>query len=117
MGQTEHDRRVDYVEFAATDLTVTKAFYESVFGWKFTDYGPDYSSFNDGRLSGGFRTDIESMRGGALVVVYATDLEAMHASVVANGGTVVNEIFSFPGGRRFQFTDPSGNELGVWSDG
>jgi len=116
MGQEEHDKRIDYVEFSATDLEVAKAFYSAVFGWKFQDWGPDYASFEDGRLAGGFHLSEEVIRGGPLVVIYAVDLESVEASVRANGGTIAKEIFSFPGGRRFHFTDPSGNELAVWSD-
>jgi predicted enzyme related to lactoylglutathione lyase len=110
------DGRVDYIEFAALDMVATKAFYGDVFGWKFTDYGPDYTSFEDGRLAGGFARSDKVMRGGPLVVLYASDLAGMEAKVKAAGGVVVKEIFSFPGGRRFHFTDPSGNELSVWSD-
>jgi D-aminopeptidase len=116
VGQEEHDRRVDYVEFPVTDVGAAKAFYSSAFGWKMQDWGPDYASFEDGRLTGGFRLEKEVGRGGPLVVIYAVNLEAVEASVRANGGTIVQEIFSFPGGRRFHFTDPSGNELAVWSD-
>ena len=116
MGQEEHDKRVDYIEFKVTDLGAAKAFYSSAFGWKFQDWGPDYSSFEDGRLAGGFHLSEEVARGGPLVIIYAVDLEAVAAGVRANGGTIVKEIFSFPGGRRFHFTDPSGNELAVWSD-
>ena len=116
MGQEEHDKRVDYVEFKATDLEAAKAFYSGAFGWKFQDWGPDYASFEDGRLAGGFYVSDEIIRGGPLVIIYAVDLEAMAAGVRNNGGTIVKEIFSFPGGRRFHFTDPSGNELAVWSD-
>jgi len=116
MGQEEHDRRVDYVELPVTDIGAAKAFYSSVFGWKMQDWGPDYASFEDGRLAGGFRLEEEVARGGPLVVIYAVNLEAVDASVRANGGTIVQEIFSFPGGRRFHFIDPSGNELAVWSD-
>jgi D-aminopeptidase len=116
VGQEEHDKRVDYVEFPVTDMEAAKAFYSAVFGWKMQDWGPDYASFEDGRLSGGFRLVDEVHRGGPLVIIYAVDLEAVKASVEAHGGTVVQEIFSFPGGRRFHFTDPSGNELAVWSD-
>jgi predicted enzyme related to lactoylglutathione lyase len=116
MGQEEHDKRVDYVEFSVTDMEAAKAFYSAVFGWKMQDWGPDYASFEDGRLAGGFRLVEEVHRGGPLVIIYAVDLEAVEASVKAHGGTVVQEIFSFPGGRRFHFTDPSGNELAVWSD-
>lgn len=116
MSQAEHDRRVDYIEFQAPDLEAVKAFYSSAFGWSFTDWGPEYVSFEDGRLAGGFRRGDSMGRGGALVVLYATDLEAVEADVRAAGGEVVVDIFSFPGGRRFHFTDPAGNELAVWSD-
>ena len=116
MGQEEHDKRVDYVEFKVTDLEAAKAFYSGAFGWKFQDWGPEYASFEDGRLAGGFHLSEEVTRGGPLVIIYAVDLEAVEAGVRANGGTIAKEIFSFPGGRRFHFTDPSGNELAVWSD-
>ncbi len=116
MGQEEHDKRVDYVEISVTDLEAAKRFYGKVFGWKMQDWGPDYASFEDGRLTGGFRLMEEVSRGGPLVIIYAVDLEAVEASVRANGGSIVQEIFSFPGGRRFHFTDPSGNELAVWSE-
>jgi len=112
----EHDRRVDYIELGAADLPAVKRFYAEVFGWRFTDYGPDYTSFADGRLSGGFRRVDSVTRGGPLVVVFATDLEAMQAKVSRAGGRIVQPIFSFPGGRRFHFVDPAGNELAVWSD-
>ena len=94
----------------------TKNFYTAVFGWSFTDYGDTYSSFADGRITGGFTSDTPVVPGGALVVMYAVDLEAIETSVIEHGGKVVKEIFSFPGGRRFHFADPSGNELAVWSD-
>ena len=116
MPQSDHDRRVDYVEFPATDLEQIKTFYAGVFGWQFTDYGPAYSSFADGRLNGGFTTETQMGAGGALVVIYAVDLEAIADAVRQSGGKVVKEIFEFPGGRRFHFSDPSGNELAVWSD-
>ena len=116
MGQEEHDKRVDYVEFKVTDLEAAKAFYSGAFGWKFEDWGPEYASFEDGRLTGGFYLSEEVTRGGPLVIIYAVDLEAVEAGVRNNGGTIVQGIFSFPGGRRFHFTDPSGNELAVWSD-
>lgn len=116
MSRAEHDRRVDYVELYCTDIAAMKTFYGSAFGWKFTDYGPDYVAFNDGRLDGGFAKSEKVARGGPLVVMYATDLEAVEAGVKKAGGKIVKPIFSFPGGRRFQFTDPAGNELAVWSD-
>lgn len=116
--QAEHDRRIDYVEFAVTSVSDAKRFYSSVFGWTFEDWGPEYASFDDGRLAGGFRQAAEpAIPGqGALVIIYAVDLEAVRAKVEEAGGTIVREPFAFPGGRRFHFTDPSGNELAVWTD-
>ena len=116
MSQAEQDRRVDYVEFLTTNIEDTKRFYSEVFGWEFTDYGPEYTSFTDGRLSGGFALAPEVAAGGPLIVLYATNLEEIEASIKESGGQIVREIFEFPGGRRFHFTDPSGNELAVWSD-
>jgi predicted enzyme related to lactoylglutathione lyase len=116
MSAKPNDRRIDYIEFPASDVARTKAFYSQVFGWKFTDYGPDYTSFEDGRLAGGFAKVDPVTRGGPLIVIYAADLAAMETAVRAAGGTIVKETFSFPGGRRFHFTDPSGNELSVWSE-
>lgn len=116
MNQAEQDRRIDYIEFPSTNIEESKRFYSEVFGWKFTDYGPDYTSFNDGRLRGGFSAAAEVARGGPLVVLYATNLEQIETKVKQSGGRIVRETFEFPGGRRFHFTDPSGNELAVWSD-
>ena len=116
MSQAEHDRRVDYVEFRTTDIDATRRFFLDVFGWEFTDYGPTYTSFADGRLSGGFSASPEVTAGGALVVIYATDLEHIEARVRESGGRIVRETYEFPGGRRFHFMDPGGNELAVWSD-
>jgi predicted enzyme related to lactoylglutathione lyase len=116
MTNEENDRRIDYIEFSVTSVPDAKRFYGAAFGWSFEDYGPDYVSFADGRLSGGFQTAKEVRPGGPLVVIYATDLEAMEKRVKQAGGKIVRPIFSFPGGRRFHFVDPSGNELAVWSD-
>ena len=113
------DQRIDYVEFPADDFDPIESFYSTTFGWTFTDYGPEYRSFSDGELNGGFfksRLQSSTANGAALIVLFANDLEATRAKVVANGGSICREIFSFPGGRRFQFLDPHGNELGVWSD-
>lgn len=112
----EHDRRIDYIEMSATNIATTKKFYVDAFGWKFTDYGPDYTSFADGRLAGGFTKAATVQRGGALIVIFALDLADAEKRVRAAGGTITKPVFSFPGGRRFHFTDPSGNELAVWSD-
>ena len=122
MAQQEHDRQIDYIEFPATNIEATKRFYGQVFGWNFQDYGPDYTSFHDGRLAGGFNTAAQiSGAGGAqtqgvLIVIYATSLEDTYAKVTEAGGKIVREIFGFPGGRRFHFSDPNGNELAVWSE-
>ena len=116
MSQAEQDRRVDYIEFPTTNIGETKLFYSEVFGWEFTDYGPDYTSFTDGRLAGGFAAAPDVAVGGPLVVLYATNLEEIEVHVGESGGKIVREIFEFPGGRRFHFTDPGGNELAVWSD-
>ncbi len=113
---SQQDNRIDYIEFPATDIPATKAFYSAVFGWKFTDYGPDYVSFEDGRLSGGFTRVRSNSSTGALIVLYSSELEKTQAVVRSKGGTITKEIFTFPGGRRFHFLDPSGNELAVWSD-
>jgi predicted enzyme related to lactoylglutathione lyase len=116
MAQPQHDRRIDYIEFPVPDVGTAKRFYGDVFGWKFTDYGPDYTSFEDGRLSGGFRGGETPAAGGPLIVIYAVDLEAVARAVQGAGGRITQPTFDFPGGRRFHFRDPSGHELAVWSD-
>lgn len=113
------DQKIDYIEFPAADFDAVQAFYERAFNWQFTDYGPEYRAFSDGKLNGGFRVaDLKSTtaNGSALVILYATNLEETRDKVVASGGAIIEDIFSFPGGRRFQFADPNGNELAVWSD-
>src|SRR6476469_4746128 len=117
MSNAANHLRIDYIEFPATNLPDTSRFYASAFGWRFEDYGPDYTSFQDGRIAGGFfRTGAPVSAAGPLVIIYSMDLESTLTAVQAAGGKVVKEIFSFPGGRRFHFTDPSGNQLAVWSD-
>ena len=98
MTDAEHDRRIDYLEFAVKSVPDAQRFYGSAFGWRFEDYGPDYASFSDGRLSGGFRSDAKVQPGGPLVVIYAADLEGMEHQVKHAGGKIVKPIFSFPGG-------------------
>lgn len=116
MGKQGHDRQIDYVELTVADIARSKDFYGRTFGWSFTDYGPDYCEFNDGRLKGGFTT-LGPVRaaGGPLVILYADDLETIEKRVATAGGRIVKPIFSFPGGRRFHFSDPDGYELAVWS--
>jgi hypothetical protein len=116
MDQQDHNFQIDYVEFPASDIEATKRFYSAVFGWNFTDYGPNYTSFHDGRLAGGFTMSAKPVKGGPLVVTYAKSLEETQRKVIDAGGTIVIEPFEFPGGRRFHFADPNGNELAVWSE-
>jgi uncharacterized protein len=107
---------LDYVEIAVTDVAAARDFYGSAFGWSFADYGPEYAGIQgEGREVGGLRRDNEVRPGGPLVILYSDDLEDSVEAVTAAGGSIVNPIYAFPGGRRFHFADPSGNELAVWS--
>ncbi len=116
MSEAKPEKQIDYVELPTSDLNETKAFYEAVFGWRFEDYGPGYSSFFDGRIGGGFTTETRPPASGILLVIYTRDLSAMQEAIWKAGGKIVKDMFSFPGGRRFHFSDPNGNELAVWSD-
>ncbi|MGY4535506.1 putative enzyme related to lactoylglutathione lyase [Pseudomonas sp. TE3786] len=117
MGTRGHDRQIDNIEFNVADIERSKAFYASVFGWTFTDYGPTYCEFSDGRLSGGFTTGEAVRPGGPLVILYGDDLTATQRRVEDAGGTISKAVFAFPGGHRFQFLDLDGYELAVWSAG
>lgn len=110
------NNHITYIEFKARDLEATKQFYTACFKWKFTDYGPTYTSFSDSGMEGGFSQTDEEICNGALVVLYHKNLEDLLQKIVDAGGKISKEIFSFPGGRRFHFLDPSGNELAVWSE-
>ena len=116
MSQEKPENQIDYVEIPVNDIPRTKQFYGEVFGWKFEDYGPDYTSFFDGRLGGGFNLEKPAPAHGLLLVIYASDLANAQQKVKSAGGLIVKDTFSFPGGRRFHFADPNGNELAVWSD-
>jgi len=110
--------RIDYFELPAQDLAASKRFYSEAFTWNFTDYGPSYAGFGypgGDREAGGINGDPERTRV-PLAILYSEDLEATQKKVEAAGGRIVKAIFSFPGGRRFHFTDPGGNELAAWSD-
>ena len=111
------NKTIDYVEFHADDLAATRQFYSQVFGWEFEDYGPDYTSFKDGRIAGGFSLGPVSPGAGPLIVIYVDDLQATQLQIRGAGGKITKEIFSFPGGSRFHFADPSGNELAAWTEG
>jgi predicted enzyme related to lactoylglutathione lyase len=109
---------LDYVEFTVHDLAEAKRFYTAAFGWAFTDYGPAYAGIQGADREVGGLTEAETPRtGGPLVILYSDDLEASLRAVEAAGGTVSTPPFAFPGGRRFHFRDPSGNELAVWAEG
>ena len=107
---------INYIEFKASNLEAIKDFYASCFGWKFTDYGPAYIAFSESGLEGGFELTQDAIVNGALVVLYHTNLEIIQKIIQDNGGIISKPVFSFPGGRRFHFLDPSGNELAIWSD-
>lgn len=110
---------INYLEFPARDMKATKTFFSNVFGWTFTDFGPDYTAFSEGSVDGGFyhaSLYSSTVSGAALTVFYSNNLEATQASIEAAGGKIVKAIFDFPGGRRFHFYEPSGNEFAVWSD-
>ena len=111
------DGKIDYIELPGGDLPATKGFYQKAFGWSFVDYGPEYAAFDNAGVDGGFNADAADQAKAPLVVLFSTDLEASLAKVVAAGGKVSRPIFSFPGGRRFHFRDPSGNELAIFSEG
>ena len=109
---------INYVEFPAKNIAATKAFFESAFAWTFVDYGPEYSAFSHAGIDGGFFLSelVSSTANGAcLLVLLSEDLEATELRVKNSGGIISQPIFSFPGGRRFHFTEPSGNEMAVWS--
>jgi predicted enzyme related to lactoylglutathione lyase len=116
MAGTSTHHAIDYVEFTVRDLGAAKRFYAAAFGWQFNDYGPEYAGIKGAKGEvGGLNQTAQPRTGGPLVILYSKDLEKTLDAVRAAGGKIVREPFAFPGGRRFQFTDPSGNELGVWS--
>lgn len=114
----EHEK-INYVELPAKDLDVAKAFFSDVFSWAFVDYGPEYTAFSDAGVDGGFyQSDLSASteNGSALLVFYSKDLGKTQAKIEKAGGSVIKPVFSFPGGRRFHFADPNGNEYAAWSD-
>ena len=112
----EVNNHINYIEFKVHDLEKIKTFYTATFGWTFTDYGPTYTAFSDSGIAGGFEYTDEPIVNGVLVVLYHKNLEAIEEQVKKAGGAIVLETFSFPGGRRFHFKDPTGNELAIWSE-
>ncbi|WP_394174049.1 VOC family protein [Thalassotalea litorea] len=111
--------KINYLELPARDLINTRKFYEQVFQWQFTEYGDTYLAFNDGIIDGGFyQADCQSRQqtGSVLIVLYSRDIASTEEKIVKYGGVISTPLFAFPGGRRFHFNDPNGNELAVWTD-
>lgn len=116
-SDTQVHHEINYIEFTVTDMEAAQRFYREAFGWTFNDYGPGYAGIRkgDGEI-GGLRLDADASTGGPLVILYSEDLDASLERVREAEGHITAEPFEFPGGRRFQFEDPSGNELAVWSE-
>ena len=110
------DNHINYVEFKAKNLEEIKEFYTKSFYWTFMDYGPTYVAFSESGLEGGFEKTENEIVNGALLVIYHQNLDLIKSNIIASNGIISKDIFSFPGGRRFHFIDPAGNELAVWSD-
>jgi predicted enzyme related to lactoylglutathione lyase len=110
------DNHISYIEFKAKNLEEIKKFYTAAFSWSFVDYGPTYTAFSDSGLAGGFEKTENDILNGTLVVLYHNNLDLIKNRIINSGGKISKDIFSFPGGHRFHFVDPSGNELAVWSD-
>lgn len=116
MSKPGSDRRIDYIEFAVSNIKRSREFYGKAFGWTFKDYGPAYCEFSDGRLTGGFAKGSPVTPGGPLVILFADNLTDAQQRLEDAGAKIAKPIFTFPGGRRFHFVDPDGYELAVWSD-
>ncbi len=110
------NNKINFIEFQAIDLNKIKTFYGDTFGWTFTDYGDTYCDFHGAGISGGFSKTNEISTGGTLVVLYHSNLETALTNIKTNGGKITKDIFSFPGGSRFEFIDPSGNKLAIWTE-
>lgn len=110
---------INYIEIPVADIKHTKQFFSQVFGWEFTDYGPDYTCFTNAGMAGGFylsEQHFDLAKGAPLLVLYSSQLEATMAKVEGANALITKSIFTFPGGRRFHFKDPNGNEYAVWSE-
>src|SRR6056297_1481719 len=112
MTQIHH--QIQYIEFLSQDFDRIKQFYMAAFGWEFTNWGAQYMAFAGEYVEGGFALG-EPVPGSIMPIIYSDKPEESLQSVIAAGGVVVTDIFSFPGGRRFEFTDPDGNKLAVWT--
>jgi len=111
--------KINYLELPSKDIAKTKEFFKEVFSWDFEDFGNEYTAFDDGTIKGGFfksTLHCSMQNGSVLIVFYSSNLEETQNKVEKADGKIINEIFTFPGGRRFHFSDPTGNEYAVWSD-
>ena len=111
--------KINYLELPANDLPMVKKFFRQVFGWQFTDYGDHYTAFTDGKIDGGFyqaNLTSQTKNGATLIVFYSKNLPATQTKITNANGTITKPTFNFPGGKRFHFQDPTGNEYAVWSD-
>ena len=116
---SEHHHNIHYIEMPAVNLSRMKAFYAEAFGWTFTDYGPGYAAFHGAGVEGGFdesREYLSPQPAGVFVILYSDNLGMTESAIVKAGGTISTPTYGFPGGKRFHFKDPSGNELGVWTE-
>ncbi len=115
---THKHSSINYIEFPLTDPAATKQFYTSVFGWEFQEWGPNYLSFSGAGIDGGFNGEDNTpvQKPGTLVILFSDDLDATLTEVKAAGAKIIRDIYSFPGGRRFHFVDPNGNELAIWAE-
>lgn len=119
MSTNTREGRIDYIEFPAQSaeaFSAVKRFYKEVFGWSFQEWGDEYADTRDSGVMCGFSSAAVHRPAGTLAVVFTDQLELARGRVVRAGGKIVREIFAFPGGRRFEYVDPAGNRLGVWSD-
>ena len=115
----EHEK-INYLELPAKNIDAAKQFFGAVFNWSFVDYGSEYTAFSGAGVDGGFFTSdliSSSSTGSALIVFYSNSLKDTEKKIEAAGGNIITPVFSFPGGRRFHFADPNGNEYAVWSEG
>lgn len=115
----KESEKISYIEMPSRDLAATKHFFNRVFGWTFVDYGSEYAGIENAGIDGGFyksEMNARTENGSVLVILYSSKLESALERVKTEGGEIVKDIFSFPGGRRFHFSDPNGNEYAVWSE-
>ncbi len=113
---SSNNNHINYIELKAHNLSAIKTFYSNVFDWAFTNYGPNYTAFSNSGIAGGFEYSEDPIINGALVVLYHDDLPFIQEKIESAGGVINIPTFSFPGGERFHFLDPSGNELAIWKE-